>query len=266
MVHGPHRPFACQLCDHAATKMAALAAHVRKHIFLYVCCVCEEKFVSSQKLRSHLKESHPELDQEQAFTDCINNSYYQTQPGGGLWGTEGSEDTPRGNEEEHRIGEEDEDDRMREEGGRSSEGCNGRQDAEREHEDAQSQEEGVEAAEVIERPTEGEVENTGVQDASQDGQDEATAGEKSPDKKADFAARKHEKDKHSSSSPESVDSPLSEDRTKENNHRAAENTSAVKHTQHTALSGNASDPSARTGLSSDPLMDQQQTSFSENVS
>ncbi|XP_028280575.1 zinc finger protein ZFAT isoform X3 [Parambassis ranga] len=264
LVHGPHRPFACQLCDHAATKLAALAAHVRKHIFLYVCRVCEEKFVSSQKLKSHLKESHPELDQEQAFTECINNSYYQTQPGGGLWGTEGSEDIPRGNEEEHRIGEENEDDRMREEGEGSSEGCSGRQDAEREHEDAQSQEEGVEAVQVIERPTEeeGEVENTGVQDASQDRQDEATAGEKSPDKTADFAARKHEKDKHTSSSLESAYSPLSEDRTKENNHRAAENTRAVKHTQQPAhsLSGNTSDPSAHT----DPLVDEQ-TSFSENA-
>uniref|UniRef100_A0A4W6C3T5 Zinc finger and AT-hook domain containing n=1 Tax=Lates calcarifer TaxID=8187 RepID=A0A4W6C3T5_LATCA len=62
----------------------SLSAHVRKHLFLYVCCVCDGKFVSSQRLKSHLKESHPELDQEQAFTDCINNSYYLIQPGGGI--------------------------------------------------------------------------------------------------------------------------------------------------------------------------------------
>ncbi|KAM3873425.1 zinc finger protein ZFAT [Diretmus argenteus] len=85
LVHGPQRPFACLLCDHATTKMAALAAHVRKHLFLYVCCQCRGKFVSSQRLKSHLKESHPDLAQEQAFTDCINNSYYLIQPGGDGW-------------------------------------------------------------------------------------------------------------------------------------------------------------------------------------
>uniref|UniRef100_UPI0009B33964 zinc finger protein ZFAT-like n=1 Tax=Monopterus albus TaxID=43700 RepID=UPI0009B33964 len=83
--HGPQRPFVCLLCDHAATKMAALTAHVRKHLFLYVCCTCDGKFVSSQKLKSHLKEGHPELDQEQAFTNCINNSYYLIQSAGDMW-------------------------------------------------------------------------------------------------------------------------------------------------------------------------------------
>ncbi|XP_076008865.1 zinc finger protein ZFAT isoform X2 [Genypterus blacodes] len=79
LVHGPQRPFACLLCDHAATKMAALAAHVRKHLFIYVCCMCRAKFVSCQSLKGHLTESHPELDQEKAFTDCINSSYYLAQ-------------------------------------------------------------------------------------------------------------------------------------------------------------------------------------------
>lgn len=84
MVHGPQRPFACLLCDHAATKMAALAAHVRKHLFIYVCCQCKAKFVSCQSLKGHLTESHPELDQEKAFTDCINSSYYLAQTGGDI--------------------------------------------------------------------------------------------------------------------------------------------------------------------------------------
>uniref|UniRef100_A0A7N6BWA1 C2H2-type domain-containing protein n=1 Tax=Anabas testudineus TaxID=64144 RepID=A0A7N6BWA1_ANATE len=96
LIHGPQRPFTCLLCDHAATKMANLTAHVRKHLFLYVCCMCDGKFVSSQRLNSHLKESHPELDQEQAFTDCINNSYYLMQPGGGMWGNEEREDAESG--------------------------------------------------------------------------------------------------------------------------------------------------------------------------
>uniref|UniRef100_A0A3Q0S4V8 Zinc finger and AT-hook domain containing n=1 Tax=Amphilophus citrinellus TaxID=61819 RepID=A0A3Q0S4V8_AMPCI len=98
LVHGPQRPYACLLCDHASTKMAALAAHVRKHLFLYLCSVCNEKFVSSQRLKSHLTECHPELDQEQTLTDCINSSYYLAQPGGAMWGSEENADA-----QEHRI-------------------------------------------------------------------------------------------------------------------------------------------------------------------
>uniref|UniRef100_A0A3Q3WQH7 C2H2-type domain-containing protein n=1 Tax=Mola mola TaxID=94237 RepID=A0A3Q3WQH7_MOLML len=96
LVHGPYRPFACLLCDHAATKMEALTAHVRKHLFLYVCCVCDEKFVSSQRLVAHLKESHTELDQEQAFNLCISNSFYLMQPPGGIWENAGDQAQPLG--------------------------------------------------------------------------------------------------------------------------------------------------------------------------
>uniref|UniRef100_A0A674P6J1 Zinc finger and AT hook domain containing n=1 Tax=Takifugu rubripes TaxID=31033 RepID=A0A674P6J1_TAKRU len=92
LVHAPHRPFACLLCDHAATKMEALAAHVKKHLFIYVCYMCEGKFVSSQGMTAHLKESHTEQDQDQAFTRCINNSYYLMQPGENIWGNEERED------------------------------------------------------------------------------------------------------------------------------------------------------------------------------
>ncbi|XP_008321644.1 zinc finger protein ZFAT isoform X2 [Cynoglossus semilaevis] len=88
LVHGPQRPFVCSLCDHAATKMEALVAHVRKHLFLYVCSECDRKFVSSQRLKSHLQESHTELDQEQGFSHSINKSYYLIQPGGDMWGDE----------------------------------------------------------------------------------------------------------------------------------------------------------------------------------
>lgn len=92
LVHAPHRPFACLLCEHAATKMDALAAHVKKHLFIYVCCTCEGKFVSSQRLTAHLKESHAEQEQDQAFTRCINNSFYLVQPGDSIWGNEERED------------------------------------------------------------------------------------------------------------------------------------------------------------------------------
>lgn len=72
--------------------MDALAAHVKKHLFIYVCCMCEGNFVSSQRLMVHLKESHAEQDQDQAFTRCINNSFYLMQPGDSIWGNEERED------------------------------------------------------------------------------------------------------------------------------------------------------------------------------
>uniref|UniRef100_A0A1A8LHI4 Zinc finger and AT hook domain containing n=1 Tax=Nothobranchius pienaari TaxID=704102 RepID=A0A1A8LHI4_9TELE len=91
LVHLPQPPFACMLCDHAATKMAALAAHVRKHLFLYICCVCDTNLVSSLRLRSHLGQSHPELDLEQTFIDCINISYCLGPPEKGGGGSEQEE-------------------------------------------------------------------------------------------------------------------------------------------------------------------------------
>ncbi|XP_057689178.1 zinc finger protein ZFAT-like isoform X2 [Corythoichthys intestinalis] len=84
LVHGPQRPFSCWLCDQARTSLATLAAHVRKHPFLYLCYKCDRKFVSSQRLKSHLTESHPELEQEQAFTECIKNSFYLMNDGENL--------------------------------------------------------------------------------------------------------------------------------------------------------------------------------------
>uniref|UniRef100_A0A8C9XWK0 Zinc finger and AT-hook domain containing n=1 Tax=Sander lucioperca TaxID=283035 RepID=A0A8C9XWK0_SANLU len=173
LVHGPQRPFACLLCDHAATKMATLAAHVRKHLFLYVCCVCDGKFVSSQRLKSHLKESHPELDQGQAFTDCINNSYYLIQHGGGMWGDEERDDPDNGMEEELRIEQDGEDERTREGGRRDGVGGEewrdgegeqlkvaASEDVEQEKEEEQAKSQG-ESAEEMQRK-EGELENRSV--------------------------------------------------------------------------------------------------------
>eukprot|EP00064_Thunnus_orientalis_P011645 superscaffoldBa00001698_g11676 len=158
LVHGPQRPFACLLCDHAATKLAALAAHVRKHPFLYVCSVCDGKFVSSQRLKSHLKESHLELDQEQAFTDCINNSFYLMQPGGSMWGDEEREDTERGINEKDGVVHENE---RREEGVTNGVGGEELRDGEGEQlqgargedEEAKSQDESAEEQQVIEGKT-----------------------------------------------------------------------------------------------------------------
>ncbi|XP_070767746.1 zinc finger protein ZFAT [Enoplosus armatus] len=244
LVHGPQRPFACLLCDHAATKMAALGAHVRKHLFLYVCCVCDGKFVSSQRLKSHLNESHPELDQEQAFTDCINNSYYLIQAGGGMSGDEEREDTVEGMKEEHGLEREGEDERTREEEG-SRNGIEGEEwrdgeggqlevavTEEKEVELAKFEGESAEEVQVIEEETgkDRELENGGAQEGSQevlhqtismettapsDRQEEATAGEKSQDNTAD--------------------SGCPADNTQENTHPADENTHAAKHT-HTSLS------------------------------
>lgn len=48
--------------------------------------------MSSQRLTAHLKESHAEQDQDQAFTRCINNSFYLMQPGDSIWGSDKRED------------------------------------------------------------------------------------------------------------------------------------------------------------------------------
>uniref|UniRef100_A0A672SEI5 Zinc finger and AT-hook domain containing n=1 Tax=Sinocyclocheilus grahami TaxID=75366 RepID=A0A672SEI5_SINGR len=81
MVHGNKRPFGCELCDHGSTKFQALQAHIRKHPFIYVCAICQEKFVSSVRLKSHLGEFHPETDEPSAFADSINSSFCLLKPG-----------------------------------------------------------------------------------------------------------------------------------------------------------------------------------------
>lgn len=81
MVHGSKRPFGCELCDHGSTKYQALQAHIRKHPFIYVCAICQEKFVSSVRLRSHLRELHQEQDEPSAFADSIKSSFCLLKPG-----------------------------------------------------------------------------------------------------------------------------------------------------------------------------------------
>ncbi|XP_064817334.1 zinc finger protein ZFAT-like [Oncorhynchus masou masou] len=81
MVHGSERPFGCELCDHGCTKFQALQAHVRKHPFLYVCATCQQKFVSSVRLKAHLKEAHPESEEAVGFSESINSSFCLLEPG-----------------------------------------------------------------------------------------------------------------------------------------------------------------------------------------
>ncbi|XP_049903546.1 zinc finger protein ZFAT-like isoform X2 [Epinephelus moara] len=251
LVHGPQRPFACLLCDHAATKMATLTAHVRKHLFLYVCCVCDGKFVSSQRLKSHLSESHLELDQGQAFTDCINNSYYLIQPGGAMWGYEEQEDTEKGMKEGLRLEQEGEDERTREEG--RSNGVEGEQwrdgegeqlevavSEEKEGEQAKSQ--GESAEEV--QGKDGGLESGGSQEllhqanptettAPSDRQEEATAGKNSQDNTANTCTAAAEDNTQTFLPSDSSHTALLEDRAREDTHladgstHAAENTHAV---------------------------------------
>ncbi|KAM8870362.1 zinc finger protein ZFAT isoform 2-T2 [Spinachia spinachia] len=242
LLHGPRPPFACLICDHASTKMATLAVHVRKHLFLYMCCVCDGRFVSSQRLRSHLRESHQALDQEQAFTDCINNSYYLVQPGGGMWG----EDTEKGMKEGWPgIEQEGEDERMTEEGtqnGVGAEECrDGKgkrlkvaagKDLEQEEEEAESQ---VERAGNVPGKG-GEIENPREQHCSQDGlhqavstgsttpsdqKDEETAAEKSEDNAADTCTPPTRDDTRAA---ESRHTPLLEHSNQENTNPSDENT------------------------------------------
>ncbi|XP_041798409.1 zinc finger protein ZFAT-like isoform X2 [Chelmon rostratus] len=292
LVHGPQRPFACLLCDHAATKMAALAVHVRKHLFLYLCCVCDGKFVSSQRLKAHLKESHAELDQEQAFTDCINNSYYLMQPGGGVWGDEDIRIDAEGEmKEEGRIEREGEDESMREEGRRNGVGGGEWRNGEGEQLEVAASVDGEEMTEgdraksadsaeevqVIEGVTgnEAELENRGAQQGSQEVLHQAISTEptSSSERRAEAAAEEESQDntdpctpaaEQTFLSPESIHTALMEDRTKENTHPTDESTRAAKNTN-TPLSASLCDLGVHTHLSSAPPGDDGQNPQSGRV-
>uniref|UniRef100_A0A663LL82 Zinc finger protein ZFAT n=1 Tax=Athene cunicularia TaxID=194338 RepID=A0A663LL82_ATHCN len=84
LVHGDERPFACELCGHGATKYQALELHVRKHPFVYVCSVCLKKFVSSVRLRAHIKDMHADLQETSVFNSSINQSFCLLEPGGDI--------------------------------------------------------------------------------------------------------------------------------------------------------------------------------------
>ncbi|XP_054241332.1 zinc finger protein ZFAT isoform X3 [Indicator indicator] len=84
LVHGDERPFACELCGHGATKYQALELHVRKHPFVYVCSVCLKKFVSSIRLRAHIKDTHADLQETSVFNSSINQSFCLLEPGGDI--------------------------------------------------------------------------------------------------------------------------------------------------------------------------------------
>lgn len=84
LVHGDERPFACELCGHGATKYQALELHVRKHPFVYVCSVCLKKFVSSVRLRAHIKDVHADMQETSVFNSSINQSFCLLEPGGDI--------------------------------------------------------------------------------------------------------------------------------------------------------------------------------------
>ncbi|KAF1514585.1 UNVERIFIED_CONTAM: Zinc finger protein ZFAT, partial [Eudyptes pachyrhynchus] len=84
LVHGDERPFACELCGHGATKYQALELHVRKHPFVYVCSVCLKKFVSSVRLRAHIRDVHADLHETSVFNSSINQSFCLLEPGGDI--------------------------------------------------------------------------------------------------------------------------------------------------------------------------------------
>ncbi|XP_077127384.1 zinc finger protein ZFAT isoform X1 [Ranitomeya variabilis] len=81
LVHGDERPFACELCDHGATKYQSLELHIRKHPFVYVCSKCFKKFVSTLRLKAHIREGHPDLQEDSMFSDSINHSFCLLEPG-----------------------------------------------------------------------------------------------------------------------------------------------------------------------------------------
>ncbi|XP_053517163.1 zinc finger protein ZFAT isoform X2 [Artibeus jamaicensis] len=84
LVHGDKWPFACELCGHGATKYQALELHIRKHPFVYICAVCLRKFVSSIRLRAHIREVHGAAQEAAVFTSSINQSFCLLEPGGDI--------------------------------------------------------------------------------------------------------------------------------------------------------------------------------------
>ncbi|CAN9514009.1 unnamed protein product [Ophioblennius macclurei] len=202
LVHGPKRPFACLLCDHAATKMTALTAHVMKHLFIYVCCICDDKFVSSQRLKSHLT-SHPELDQDQAFTDSINCSYHLIQDESSVC------QDAEGVETGERLA-----DRVKD----NSEGIRtGQESATEAMETGESDSHKIQVTEGAEGNE--QLENDEELQISQVRRNETTRNEETePD-----SSGKHKEDKCPSSTPENSLTPALEEKTQEKSHTAAEN-------------------------------------------
>ncbi|XP_048214425.1 zinc finger protein ZFAT [Perognathus longimembris pacificus] len=84
LVHGDKWPFACELCGHGATKYQALELHVRKHPFVYVCALCLKKFVSSIRLRAHIRDAHEAAPEASVFASSINQSFCLLEPGGDI--------------------------------------------------------------------------------------------------------------------------------------------------------------------------------------
>uniref|UniRef100_A0A3P9NY40 Zinc finger and AT-hook domain containing n=1 Tax=Poecilia reticulata TaxID=8081 RepID=A0A3P9NY40_POERE len=231
LIHGPQPPFACLLCDHTATKMVALTAHVRKHLFLYVCSVCNKKLVSSQRLRGHLEESHPELDMEQTFINCINISYYLILP----------------------------------EGGGGSEEAELRNDGKQQQEEEQTQSVQMMAEE---KGKEDRLSIGGAQKDSQNKSNEAAVEEKLLNSSACVSAADANAEKNdSSSSPDGVHSSSLKDRTQENTQPDVVNSSAVSSTASSSSSGvsNSSDLPGETHSSSASQVESSQTSPTEKV-
>ncbi|CAH2285869.1 zinc finger ZFAT isoform X1 [Pelobates cultripes] len=83
LLHGDHRPFACELCGHGATKYQSLELHIRKHPFVYVCSLlsCSKKFVSTVRLKTHIKEDHADGQESLLFNESINQSFFLLEPG-----------------------------------------------------------------------------------------------------------------------------------------------------------------------------------------
>ncbi|KAM4736116.1 zinc finger protein ZFAT isoform 3-T4 [Anableps anableps] len=243
LIHGPQPPFACLLCDHTATKMVALAAHVRKHLFLYVCSVCDKKLVSSQRLRGHLEESHPELDMEQTFINCINISYYLISPEGGR-GSEEAKDKDR-----EATFNEDRGDRTKIEANKDSGGDEEelRNDGKQQQEEEQTK--SVQMMEEEKREEE-RLNIGGAQKVSQDKCDEAAAEEKLHNTAACGSAVDTPAEKTDSSlSPEGIHASSLKDRTQENTQADAVNTSAASNTA-SAVSSGISDSSVEIHSSS----------------
>ncbi|GFR74629.1 zinc finger protein ZFAT [Elysia marginata] len=71
----------CELCDYWASRRVYLDKHYLKHRVIYCCTLCDQKFLSTVKLKKHLAEEHSEQgDPDVLFAACINKSLYLPEP------------------------------------------------------------------------------------------------------------------------------------------------------------------------------------------
>ncbi|GAB1603206.1 zinc finger protein ZFAT-like isoform X1 [Argonauta hians] len=69
----------CELCDYSASRRIYLEKHFLKHRVIYCCVVCQDKFLSTIRLREHITNIHPATE-DNLFEQSIAASLYLPEP------------------------------------------------------------------------------------------------------------------------------------------------------------------------------------------